>query len=51
MNLFNKGNFLDLHIREIVGVSEAAIHRCSTKWVFLKILQIPQNSTCAEVTY
>ena len=29
-------------------ISEAVVCRCSSKWVFLKVSQIPQETTCVE---
>ena len=31
---------------ETVQLKEAAVRRCSTKWVFLKMSQMSQESTC-----
>ena len=42
----NQGHF-QLYIRQLL-LSETAVYRCSTKWVFLKIYQ---NFTCAGVSF
>ena len=31
--------------------TEAAVRKCSSKWVFLKILQYLQEKTCVEFSF
>ena len=55
--LFSKGHvsYLIPSVLGIYGVNvqleKAAVRRCSSKWVFLKISQISQENTCVEVSF
>ena len=45
--IFDENNIVKL----VIDNEEAAIHRCSSKYMFLKISQISQKKTCAGVSF